>query len=237
MLGAKRVNLDARLTRIADLVGKCGTLADIGSDHGRLPVYLLQRQRVDKAYICDISESSLVKARHLLELCELDEKAKCICADGLKALVPPIDKVVIAGMGGKTICQILDEGKDKLFGAQLILQPNVAIPDVRRMIEKIDYHISDETVIRDGKRLYVIIVAQPGKQNRPLSEVEQTVGPVLGKERSEAFAAYMDFRIRVLQKALRGAEEATDAGTIDSALKREMEIWLEVKNDYRRHFF
>ena len=222
----RHIALDARLSAIAELVGKCESYADIGCDHGRLGAYLLKSGKVGRAILADISEDSLGKARRLIGLLGLSERVDFRVGDGAKVLAEPVDCVVIAGMGGALIARIVREGRPYLGNARLVMQPNVAAPELRRTLMECGFSIYDERVVRDGGRNYVIIAAKPGRAS--YDERELTVGPVLLRTLPESLAPYAAFRLRVAQKALKGAERGGDAENI-AALKREIEIWEEVR--------
>ena len=226
MIHEKRIILDPRLSTIAEMVGRCDTYADIGCDHGRLGAFLLQRGWVNRALLMDISDPSLDKARALIRLLGLDEKTRFLVGDGADPLDCPVDCVVIAGMGGTTAAGIIERGKEKFGDARLIIQANVANPELRERLMHAGYRISDERVVKDGRRHYIIIEAVPGQAE--YSEKELTVGPVLLREKPDAMTGYVEFRLRVARKALVGAEHGGETEIID-ALRREILIWEDVQ--------
>jgi len=226
MLYDKRISLDPRLSMIAEMLATCSCCADIGSDHGRLGAFLLQNHRCERMCLTDISAPSLDKARKLIALLGLEDKTGFYVGDGALALEEKVDAAVIAGMGGETISEIIENSAGKLDGARLILQPNVAAPQLRRCLNKCGYRIVDEALVRDGRRIYVIIEAQPGEQE--LTDVECEVGPVLLKKRPEELADYTAFRLRVAKKAFEGARNGSDSENIE-ALRKEISIWEDVE--------
>lgn len=225
MFGEKRIVLDPRLSLIAELVGKSESYADIGCDHGRLGAFLLQSKYCERAQLTDISEPSLQKAKRLISLLSLSEKVDFCVGDGALALVKPADTVVIAGMGGTTIAQIIEDGREKLGDARLILQPNVAAPELRQTLTEQGYRIADERVVKDGRRNYIIIVAEPGVAS--YSEREIIVGPVLLERMPAELLPYAEFRLRVAEKALKGANAGGDEAQ-KRVLESEIEIWKDV---------
>ncbi len=217
------ISLDPRLEKIAELCGKCGSFADIGTDHGRLGAYMLQSGMCEKVQFTDISEPSLMKAKRLLATLGIADKAKFLVGDGAKALEDNADVAVIAGMGGETISGIIARGRDNLADARLVLQPNVAADDVRRQLCESGYAICDEAVVRDGRRLYVIIAAEPGEMQ--LTDMQRIVGPVLMEKKPDTLFEYADFRLRVVRKAISELEKGGHDGT---QLKAELSLWEEV---------
>ena len=219
-MAGRSVALDARLTALREMAGPCALFADIVTDHGRLGADLLLRGQCARAMFTDISEASLAKARRLIAGLGLADRAVFGVGDGAAALLEAPDVAVIAGMGGQTIAQIVEQGMEKLRASRLVLQPNVAAPELRRRLAGTSFRITDERVVRDGRRLYVLIAAQPGEMR--LTDCEAEIGPVLLQKHSEELADYRRFRLRVAKKALAGAERgARDT----SALRREIEIW------------
>ena len=225
MLFEKRISLDPRLSMIAEMLGVCECCADIGSDHGRLGAFLLQNGQCSRMCLTDISDASLQKARKLIALLGLDAKVDFYVGDGALALKKPVDAAVIAGMGGETIAHILENSEDRLNGARILLQPNVAAPHLRERMNACGWKIINENLVRDGRRIYMIIEAVQGEQQ--LSETEKFVGPVILEKKPALLAEYAAFRLRVLKKALDGASRGADAEDI-ALLSHEIAIWAEI---------
>lgn len=226
MLYDKRISLDPRLSTIAEMLGTCTCCADIGSDHGRLGAFLLQNHRCAHMCLTDISAPSLDKARKLIALLGLEGQTDFYVGDGALALEKRVDAAVIAGMGGETIAEIIEGSCGKLDGAELILQPNVAAPQLRRRLNACGWMITEEALVRDGRRIYLILKCRQGRQE--LNEMEYEVGPMLLKEKTALLADYAQFRLRVADKALAGAQHGSDA-EVAAALKREIGFWKEVE--------
>lgn len=227
MMHEKKIVLDPRLSMIAEMVGRCRCYADIGCDHGRLGAFLLQRGWVGEAIQMDISESSLDKARALMRLLGFSDQARFLVGDGAEALDCPVDCVVIAGMGGTTAAGIVERGREKLGDARLIIQANVAVPELRERLTKAGYAIIDERLVKDGRRYYTIIEARPGEASYRAMELE--VGPILLQTKPPELAGLAQFRLRVAHKALSGAENGCEAAVAE-ALRNEIRIWEEVES-------
>lgn len=222
----KRISLDPRLTLIAEMAGSCGCCADIGSDHGRLGAFMLQNAYCERVVFTDISAPSLEKARRLTALLGLNDRSDFCVGDGARALIQRVDVAVIAGMGGETISSIIQNAQGHLDGARLLLQPNVAAPQLRAALNRCGWRISREALARDGRRIYPIIEAVEGCQ--VLNEAELEIGPALLREKPPLLRDYARFHIRVSEKALSGALSGGDAASV-SALKRTLEIWKDVE--------
>ena len=205
---------DERLSEMIRMLPKCGIVADIGTDHGRLGAQLLLTGKCGKVWFSDISAPSLEKARGLIARRGLQERAEFFVGDGARALPGAPDAAVIAGMGGETIAAILRGAGGRLADSVLVLEPNVGAELVRRALMETGRRITDERVVR----------AEKGEA--AYTERDLIVGPVLRKEPSEAFREYAAFRLRVAQKALAGAEKSGHSEK--DALLTEMEYWREI---------
>lgn len=215
---------DERLSQIIEMLPKTEIIADIGADHGRLGAQLLLSDKCQKVWFSDISAPSLEKAKRLIKRLGLDERAEFFVGDGAKAFPCPPDAAVIAGMGGVTISEILLSAGEKLNGTHLILQPNVYIYELRKTLVKLGYKITNEKCVIAAKRKYILIYAEPG--NASYTEFELMAGPVLLKEKSDAFLEYARFRERVIQKALKGIEKSENAE--NASLVYELSVWKEI---------
>ncbi len=205
--------LDERLLAAANLFPPCRLGADIGTDHGRLPLYLLALGRCKRMVVSDISEPALSKARELITRHHFDDRTVFIQADGLNALQEPVQAVSLLGMGGDTMCAILTAAPQILHGAALILSPHTELDKVREVLPRIGYHITKESIARSGGRFYVILQALPGET--AYTKKEMLLGPCLLRERPPLFEDYLRWRQRVLHKALQALK---DAGSDESRM-------------------
>jgi tRNA (adenine22-N1)-methyltransferase len=202
----------------ADLFPPCRLGADIGTDHGRLPLYLLASNRCERMVVTDISEPALSKARVLITRHHFDHRANFVQADGLNALAEPVQAISLLGMGGDTICAILTASPQKLGGAVLILSPHTELNKVREVLPRIGYRIEKESVARSGGRFYVILQALPG--DAIYTEKELLLGPYFIKERPPLFKDYLIWRQRVAHNALKALKAAGDEEDRMEELKR-----------------
>lgn len=218
------MTLDPRLRAIADCVPPCRLLADIGTDHGLLGAHLLLTKRCARVLFADISAPSLDKARALVTRLELLDRSAFVVGDGAKALPEMPDVAVVAGMGGLTIADIIEQGRDKLGDARLILQPNVALPALRARLSGAGYRLANEQIARLGRRFYVILEAVPGSAYYTAREL--LIGPVLLQTKPALLWEYAKFRARVAEKALCGAQNGNRA--VCEALAFELSEWKEL---------
>ena len=116
------MKLSPRLQTVADAAGKCNILADVGTDHGYIPVYMLENDLCERAYASDIREQPLSRAAEIILESGLSDKAETFLSNGILDIPEDYDTLVIAGMGGETIVSIL-EAKRPPENAKLVLQP------------------------------------------------------------------------------------------------------------------
>lgn len=185
--------LDERLQAAADLFSACDLGADIGADHGRLSCHLLHTNKCERLIVADISDDSLQKARNLLSLHGLNDRAEFRVSDGLRALEGKKTAcAAICGMGGALISRIIENGQQYLQGAALVICSHTDIPLVRKTLQGIGYHIAAERVVRAKGRFYIVMRAEKGSIS--YSERELYLGPCLLKKPDEAYLRYLTWR-------------------------------------------
>ena len=191
---------DKRLSIIADMVdGRC--LADIGTDHAHLPIELVKRGKIERAFACDINLGPLSAAQENIKKSGLSEKITTVLADGLTGISPAdADVIVIAGMGGMTVIDVIRQWEKQLFnGKQLILQPMKNQPELRKYLLENGFDILSETAVLDKNHCYTIMDAAYTGQ----SSVCDTLFAVCGKHLEQDNAQsrkYIDKQIARLQK-------------------------------------
>ena len=158
--------LKGRLLAIANAVPPSRAIADIGTDHGLVPVWLVTNGIAQKAIITDISPGSLAKAESLIKQEGLADKIEPRLGDGLLPVKPgEVDTIVIAGMGGMLIKSILESAPYVTARAEtFVLQPMTAQSMLRKWLNENGYAIVDEILVREGSRFYEIITAAHGSQ-------------------------------------------------------------------------
>lgn len=170
--------LDLRMACIAECVPEGAILADIGTDHGKLPVYLAQIGKIKKAVAADINEMPLQKAVNNIKKYGLEDVIDTYLTDGLKGIEAfSPDCVVIAGMGGELIEQILEEGTIKKENVRFILQPMTKEDSLRKYLCSHCYTITDEHIVKEGK-LYQIICAEYDGKVHEIGEAESYIGEI-----------------------------------------------------------
>jgi len=150
------VKLSNRLLAVASFVTEGNVLADVGTDHGYIPIYLLQENRIPKAIAMDINEGPLQRAKEHIDMYELKDYIETRLSDGVAALTPgEVDTVLVAGMGGGLVMHILEEGKEVCRQAkELILQPQSELERVRAYLWSNGYVILGEDMVLEDEKFY-----------------------------------------------------------------------------------
>ena len=183
--------LSKRLEQVASMVTKGNIIADIGTDHGYVPIYLVEKGICPKAYAMDINQGPIESAIKNIENYGLSEKIQAIKSNGLEKLEPEkADTIIIAGMGGELIVNILENGLAKLERGDL----------VRKYLEEHKWHITDEKMLIDMNKFYTIIKAEKGQESYPYSETELLYGRILLDRQDATLKKYLDKENAKFQK-------------------------------------
>jgi tRNA (adenine22-N1)-methyltransferase len=196
--------LSQRLERVAAQVPAGARLADIGSDHGYLPVALLRRGVIAAGVAGEVALTPFQAAERSVRENGLEQHISVRRADGLAAIEPTdgITAISLCGMGGETIRDILERGKACLNGQErLILQPNGGEQPLRHWLMDQGYRIVFEEVLRENRFDYEIIVAERGAAVL-YSAAQLYFGPLLLQARSPAFLLKWQRRLGLKQKTL-----------------------------------
>jgi len=205
--------LSARLERVAANVPLGARLADIGSDHGYLPVALLRRGAISAAVAGEVATTPFHAAQRTVRDNGLEQHVTVRLANGLAAIEAQdrITAISICGMGGETIRDILDSGKVHLSGHErLILQPNGGEQPLRQWLMDNGYAILTEELLHENRFYYEIIVAERSEPVQYSAE-QLYFGPLQMQARSPAFLAKWQRMLRQKQKTLASLEQARQA--------------------------
>ena len=220
--------LDKRLNLCAEFV-KGDRICDIGTDHAYLVAELLSQGKCSTAVAADINEGPLAAARTTLEKAGVLDKADVILSDGLKDVPESgITDIVIAGMGGETIANILDADKWVLDGSvKLILQPQSKLPLLCNFLEAHDFAVSDACLVRDAGRIYLIYTALKGA-SKSENEAEKYAPRALLEKHDPLLPEYLKQHISRLEREIAGKERAEHALDI-SADKAALEGLIKMQ--------
>lgn len=204
----KELALQPRLALLASLVPEGASLADVGTDHGYLPVYLLQKGTITHAVASDINALPLEHARRTADEYGVTSFIDFRLCAGLDDIAPQeVDTVVIAGMGGETILSILKNApwtREKM----LLLQPMTKPELLRVWLTGNGYTITREHLVRDKDTLYAVLSATGG-ESAPLTPAQAYCG--VKSVHDPLYGDYATERIAKLTRAaagLKGSERA-----------------------------
>ncbi|MBR2283624.1 MAG: Nif3-like dinuclear metal center hexameric protein [Ruminococcus sp.] len=172
--------LDNRLRKCAEYVSGNGIVCDIGTDHALLAVELINENRCGRVIASDINTGPLDSARKNVEKAGLSDKIELVLTDGMRSIpLEGVSDIVIAGMGGETIADILEacgDLRDGTYKPLLILQPMTKTAELRRRLYKMGFMIIDEAVVGEGGKLYTVILAEIGYGDELMTEYQSIRG-------------------------------------------------------------
>lgn len=228
----KELRLQPRLAHIASLVPCDTRLADIGTDHGYLPVYLLRRGAIKSAIASDLRSEPLAHAKRSAAEYGIEENIDFRLCSGLDGISPDeVDTVVIAGMGGELIVKILEAAPwTRARALTLILQPQTKAEVLRRWLSENGYRFVKESLVRDKGTLYAVLCVTAGKCEE-LSEEQTHLGLLL--EQDALYGEYLDEYTAKLARAVSGMEMAKERDeaelsrlrALKAAFARKREEW------------
>ena len=195
------VKLSNRLKIIHDMVPK-SVVADIGSDHGKLMIALVESGIVNKGFAVENKESPFERLRSNLIKYHVNDKITPLFSDGIKDITRDVETIVIAGMGGQTIVNILKAHPEKLVRVQtIIIDAHTAVPFARKEICQMGYAIADEIIVKEDGIFYEIIKFTKADK-AIISDEDLEFGPILRQEKSATFKEKYQNRINEIDTIL-----------------------------------
>lgn len=190
------MKLSNRLETIANMVPEhtnTGCVADIGTDHGFVPVWLIREKRAARALAMDVRKGPLQRAQEHISQYGLDQQIETRLSDGLEKLMPgEADTVVIAGMGGELMLRILREGdhvRDTV--KSWVLSPQSELSAFRHGLEELGLKIMQEIMLEEEGKYYTVMLAEPGQMHYE-HEYEYRYGAKLIQERSSVLLEFLN---------------------------------------------
>ncbi|MEA4965656.1 MAG: class I SAM-dependent methyltransferase [Oscillospiraceae bacterium] len=203
-----KIPISKRLLACAACVCPGARVADVGTDHGYLGVFLLRQGIASSVTASDLREKPLRTARENAARFGVEARMRLICCDGLSAIDPAsVDTVVCAGMGADCICEILRMApwlRDSTY--RLILQPQSSGQDLRRWLTESGFSILQETLAEDGGFLYTVLEARYGGAQR-LTPGQQFLTPQLLNSRSPLLSRYRARLVASMEKTVAGIRQ------------------------------
>lgn len=221
-----------RLKEIASFLPADIWYGDIGADRGELAYALLAARQVRGAILGDISPRCLKRAEELFDEAPFRDQVCFRCGDGLTILAPgEVDYVVIAGMGGRTVCDILEKGNTvckQLSG--IIIQAMTDVPTVRQYLADHSFHLADEALLEEEGHFYTVLHAVPGLM--PIDDFEVAAGPCLLAERHPLLPKLIEKELVERRDILKSLAHTGRGRERRQQLEREIEFWEELSHAY-----
>ena len=174
------MQLSKRLEAIVKLAGTCHCVADVGTDHGYIPIYMTEHHLTEKAIAMDVNKGPLERAQRNIRAYRMEQQITTRLSDGVAKLkAREADCVIIAGMGGLLTIRILEAGKEILATIPtMILQPQSEIGQVRKFLAEHGYRITAEDMVLDEGKYYPMMRVEHGSQEE-WTEQEYAFGKYL----------------------------------------------------------
>ena len=187
------MELSKRLQAVADLVGNNLVVADVGTDHGYIPIYLIESGKCEKAFAMDVNEGPLLRAKDHIRAYGLAERITTRLSDGVTALeVGECEAVVVAGMGGALAVKIMEDGKEVFRSLkEFVLQPQSELEKVRQYLNENGFRIvAEDMVLEDGK--YYPMMKVVNAEDSKYSLVELRYGRCLLNQKHPVLKMFLE---------------------------------------------
>ncbi len=227
------IKLTARLQKIADQVTAGHRVADIGTDHGYIPIYLLKNKISPFVIAGDINEFPLKCAENNVADNNLLNGIETRLGSGLSILKPKeVDTVIVAGMGGLLISELLDNSKEIAQNLEaLILQPMQARSELRKYLVSNNFIIEKDILVKEDHHIYEIIVAKPGEQV-VVDPIYYEIGFHINSNPKPLSIEFIDRKIKTTKEIIQNISENVSESSIkklkemNNKLKRFEEVRL-----------
>ncbi len=198
------LRLRPRLAAVASFIPEGTTAADIGTEQAHLPIFLVKEKNCPGVIGIDSSPHNVDAAAEKIKEHNLDDKIELRPGSGLHPLAESdgIDVIVLAGLGGKTICSLLEESRGKLeLYTRLVLQPMTDTYLVRRWLVARGFFFPRERLAREKNRFYEIIAAEKGRP--AISDpFLLELGPTLLQEGDPLLFPFLQEKLKQYEKVL-----------------------------------
>lgn len=220
------MELSKRLTKIASYVNYCEAIADIGTDHGYIPIYLVKNNKCNTAIASDINKGPIEKASTNIRFEGLSEKIKCLLGGGLKPLkVGEVNGVIIAGMGGNLIRDIIleDIEKVKLYDF-LILQPAQNPEVLREFLYNNNFEILNEDLILDDGKFYELFKVKYNENAKKINikdEISYEISSILLESNNSLVNDYIKSKIKKYENIISYIKDDTSLAKMKKDILNE----------------
>lgn len=228
------IKLSKRMKAVASMVTPGGVLADVGTDHGYVPISLVQRKKIQKAIAMDVNIGPLQRAKEHITEYQLEEYIETRLSDGVQKLeAGEADSILIAGMGGELVIHIISEGMEVCRSVkELILQPQSELGKVRKFLREHNFEIIDEDMVIEEGKYYPMMKVIPVDGIELWKVLPEEVipacdmyGPFLLKNGNPSLRKYLVKQHKQLTKILKELEKQPESESIKN---RKQEVLKEI---------
>ena len=222
------------MNAVASMVTPGSVLADVGTDHGYVPISLVQRNKIPKAIAMDVNSGPLQRAREHIAEFQLGEFIETRLSDGVKELkAGEADAILIAGMGGELVIRILTEGMEVCRNAkEMVLQPQSDLEKVRQFLREKKFKIVDEDMVIEDGKYYPMMKVVPVEEDEFWGNIPEEAiracymyGPLLLKNGNPSLRKFLVKQHKQLEKILKELEKQSESEKI---AKRKQEVLDEI---------
>lgn len=221
------IQISERLQHAAAMVTPGNRLADVGTDHGYVPIYLMQKGIIPNAIAMDINAGPLERAKGHIEQYGLGGYIQTRQSDGVAALQPQeADSILIAGMGGGLVMHILTDGKNVCTRAkELILQPQSELERARRFLDENGYVVDEEDMVLEEGKFYPMMRVHYEKEHAAgVDELSYLYGKKLLNSQNKVLLQYLQQEKRIYDGIRQNLVKMDDSPKIKTRLKEVEQI-------------
>lgn len=224
------IRLSKRMVAVASMITDGNVLADVGTDHGYVPIALVQEKKIPKAIAMDVNKGPLQRACEHIAAYHLEDYIETRLSDGVERLkVGEVDTILIAGMGGDLVIRILTEGNEVCRNAkELVLQPQSELEKVRKFLREHKYKLVDEDMIIEDGKYYPMMKVVPVEEDvfwsllpEDAVRVGYMYGPLLLRNGNPSLRKFLVKQHKQLTMILDELEKQPETETI---LSRKKEV-------------
>ena len=228
------LKISERLATVARLIPKGANLVDIGTDHGYVPIWLLQNGWISSAIAMDVNKGPLARAKENRDRYGFTDVMDLRLSNGFEKLKSGEgDSVLIAGMGGPLMIRIIEEGRENASSIQTwVLQPQSEIPSVRRYLHEHHFEIIDEIMLKDDGKYYMAMKAIPGEAS-PWNEIEYLFGKYLLDSKNPILDEFITKETAVYERI---QKQLMDTNQVETPRYEEVCSYLVSLKEAKRYF-
>lgn len=218
--------LSKRLEQVLQMIPRCRTVADVGTDHGYLAVACIETEVAQRVIAIDVNQGPLESAKGFVKERKLEQSIECRLGDGLGATKQgEVDCAVICGMGGELMQHIITVGPELL--ETYVLQPQSHRRELKQFLVDQGYGIVQEECLLEGNQYYDMWLVQRGVisvyDGLPKESVLWEYGALLQREQSEVWKQHIQRRIKTLQSIVQHMRNTTKSNDVVETMEQELQ--------------